>query len=385
MVSAARTLFIAIIFFFVPGGAVVAQTSFSGVGFLPGMTSSRAYGVSADGRYVVGDSTTAGNVNFQAFRWSVQSGIETLGVASGGSVSQAIAASANGSVIVGRSPAPFPPGSFGTAAAARWTSSTGMVNLGNYFTSSTYQTQGATGISSDGSAVVGNALFIGNNQSYGFRWTADGFRTLGSLAGGNYASATGISGNGLRAVGFSGSASGERAVRWDVTSGAGGISPSSLGVLSGGTYSTATAISIDGLSIVGFGNTGGVTVPWRWTESGGMMSLGLPAGATEARARAVNIDGSVVVGNTNSLAQSRAFVWTSAIGSVDLNTYLPTLGLDLTGWSLRTATGVSADGRVIVGSGVFGGVEQAWVATIPTPGGACLLIFAGVAASRRRR
>jgi probable HAF family extracellular repeat protein len=378
---AVQSLFVCVIL----AATAAAEPTFNGIGFLPGLSSSRAYGVSADGRYVVGDSTTAGNVNYAGFRWSQQGGMESLGVASGGSISQAVAASADGSVIAARSPAPFPPGSFGTAAAARWTPSTGMVSLGNYFTSSTYQTQGATGISSNGSAVVGNALFFGNNQSYGFRWTADGFRTLGSLAGGTYASATGISGTGLRAVGFSGSASGERAVRWDVTPGTGGITPISLGILSGGTYSTATAISHDGLSVVGFGNTGGVTVPWRWTESGGMVNLGLPIGATEARARGVNIDGSVVVGNTNSLAQSRAFLWTTTTGSVDLNTYLPTLGIDLTGWSLRTATGVSADGRVIVGSGIFGGVEQAWVATIPTPAGTSLLVFAGVVATRRRR
>jgi uncharacterized membrane protein len=260
-----------------------------------------------------------------------------------------------------------------------------MVGLGNYSTVSTYQTQGATGISADGASVVGNSIYFGNNQSYGFLWTSNGFRTLGSLATGNYASATGISASGLRAVGYSGSSSGERAVRWDITPGTGGIAAVSLGTLPSGTYSTGTAISLDGMTIVGYGNAGGVTVPWRWTQAGGMVSLGLPAGAAEARARAVNSDGSAIVGNTNSLGNSRAFMWTASSGSVDLNVYLPSLGIDLTGWSLRTATGISGDGRVIVGSGVFGGVEQAWIATIPSPSAAALLGLSGLLAARRRR
>ncbi len=367
------------------GGTAVAQTSFSGLGFLPGMTSSRAHGVSADGRYVVGDSTTAGNVNYQAFRWSSQSGMEGLGVAPGGSVSQAFAASADGSVVAGRSPAPFPPGSFGTASAARWTGASGMVSLGNYSTTSTYQTQGATGISADGGAIIGNSIFFGNNQAYGFLWTSSGFRTLSSLSGGSGANAAGVSANGLRAVGGSSSPSGQRAVRWDISPGTGGIAASSLGTLSGGTYSNATGISLDGLTIVGFGNIDGVTVPWRWTDVDGMVSLGLPVGAAEARARAVSGNGSVIVGNTNSLALSRAFMWSASTGAVDLNVYLPTLGIDLTGWSLRAAAGVSGDGRVIVGSGVFGGVEQAWVATIPSPTAAALLGLGGLPAARRRR
>jgi probable HAF family extracellular repeat protein len=190
----------------------------------------------------------------------------------------------------------------------------------------------------------------------------------------------------MRVVGqSSGGPLGLRAVRWDITPGTGGIAAISLGTLTGGTFSSGEAISLDGVTIVGYGNTSGVTVPFRWTELGGMVSLGLPAGAIEARARAVNGDGRVVVGNTNSLAQARAFMWTQETGPVDLNVLLPTLGLDLSGWILRSATGVSGDGRVIVGSGVFAGIEQGWVATIPAPGTGGLLMLAGFACVRRRR
>ncbi len=42
------------------------------------------------------------------------------------------------------------------------------------------------------------------------------------------------------------------------------------------------------------------------------------------------------------------------------------LGLDLTGWQLDTATGISADGMTIVGHGNNpNGFTEAWIATIP--------------------
>jgi len=55
-------------------------------------------------------------------------------------------------------------------------------------------------------------------------------------------------------------------------------------------------------------------------------------------------------------------MWTPSLGMVDLNIYLASLQLDLTGWTLTTANGVSADGRTIVGTGTHNGQTEAWVA-----------------------
>jgi hypothetical protein len=41
-------------------------------------------------------------------------------------------------------------------------------------------------------------------------------------------------------------------------------------------------------------------------------------------------------------------------------------GLDLTGWRLRQARGVSDDGKTITGMGDHGGNPEAWVAHLPT-------------------
>jgi hypothetical protein len=57
---------------------------------------------------------------------------------------------------------------------------------------------------------------------------------------------------------------------------------------------------------------------------------------------------------------------------VDLNAYLPSQGLDLTGWTLESATGISADGTTIAGYGMFNGLARAWLVTgLPTPGAIC--------------
>jgi probable HAF family extracellular repeat protein len=52
----------------------------------------------------------------------------------------------------------------------------------------------------------------------------------------------------------------------------------------------------------------------------------------------------------------------------DLKTYLESQGLDLSDWELTEARGVSDDGAVIVGIGRHNGVEEGWIARVPTPG-----------------
>ena len=65
------------------------------------------------------------------------------------------------------------------------------------------------------------------------------------------------------------------------------------------------------------------------------------------------------------------------------------MGLDLTGWTLREATGISDDGLTIVGYGDNpNGFMEGWIAVIPEPSSG-LLVGAGLVAlaalQRRRR
>ena len=64
------------------------------------------------------------------------------------------------------------------------------------------------------------------------------------------------------------------------------------------------------------------------------------------------------------------------------------LGPQLGGWKLTDATGISADGQVIVGDGISpDGQTEAWMAIVPEPGTALLVALGslGLAASRRSR
>lgn len=94
-----------------------------------------------------------------------------------------------------------------------------------------------------------------------------------------------------------------------------------------------------------------------------MKGLGdLPGGDSYSVANAVSSNGTVVVGFGSTDAGCEAFVWTPGFGMVSLEDELRAQGADLTGWSeLRSANGISPDGRYIVGFGNYNGAPQAFV------------------------
>ena len=101
------------------------------------------------------------------------------------------------------------------------------------------------------------------------------------------------------------------------------------------------------------------------------MGIGdLPGGWFESHALAISADGSVVVGASHSSAKSTidtgAFIWDAVNGMRSLQTiFTDEFGLDLTGWKLGAATGISDDGLTIVGTGINpeGNVEG-WIADL---------------------
>jgi len=59
--------------------------------------------------------------------------------------------------------------------------------------------------------------------------------------------------------------------------------------------------------------------------------------------------------------------------------------LDLTGWTLGWATGISDDGKTIVGWGTNpSGFNESWIAHIPEPASVGILLIGGAALLRRR-
>ena len=67
----------------------------------------------------------------------------------------------------------------------------------------------------------------------------------------------------------------------------------------------------------------------------------------------VSADGTVVVGSGDATGfpNGEAFRWTQAGGMQSVQALLTAKGVSTTGWTLDVATGVSADGQVIVGVG----------------------------------
>jgi probable HAF family extracellular repeat protein len=288
-----------------------------------------------------------------------------LGDLGGGPISSsAHGVSADGSVVVGRG------NGASDGEAFRWTAGAGMLGLGD-LPGGTFESQ-ASGVSAYGSVVVGNSRSASGNEA--FRWTAGGGMVgLGDLPGGIFSSrAWAVSADGSVVVGFSRTDLGNEAFRWTVESGMVG-----LGDLPGGVFSSvATAISADGQTIVGMSSSAASgSEAFRWTAASGMEALGFPPGRTISRARAVSGDGSIVVGE--SLGGPTAFIWDEENGMRLLSEVLTDdYGIDLTGWSLELADGISSDGRTIVGRGTNpSGFTEAWVAVIPEPSTALLLAF----------
>jgi uncharacterized membrane protein len=91
----------------------------------------------------------------------------------------------------------------------------------------------------------------------------------------------------------------------------------------------------------------------------------------DSAASDVSADGTVIVGSSNAVA----VIWDEANGMRDLKGVLVNdFGLDLSGWSLHEALGVSDDGRTIVGMGRNPqGKSEGWIAVIPEPSTALLL------------
>jgi autotransporter-associated beta strand protein/probable HAF family extracellular repeat protein len=347
---------------------------FQGLGFLLGQDLSFASGVNADGSVVVGAGfiSAGGGSGEQAFRWTPSTGLTDLPPADTvHNAEAALGVNGDGSVVVGREthmPLFFRSGS--TIQAARWTPSTGWVDLGFLPGGSNSR---AAAVNADGSVVVGES-----DSSAGpfdaFRWTASsGMVRLGFLPGYDGSYATGVSADGSVVVGESftnGGGNGIQAYRWTAAGMVG------LGFLPGENVSIANGVSADGFVVVGTGR--GNTDPdqaFRWTASTGMVALGFLPGRNYSQAFGANADGSVVVGYGGTIGQStnsQAFLWDQVFGMQDLQQVLVSeYGLDLAGWSTLHGSGpvantetVSADGSTIVGTGTDpGGNMQAYVAS----------------------
>jgi uncharacterized membrane protein len=93
----------------------------------------------------------------------------------------------------------------------------------------------------------------------------------------------------------------------------------------------------------------------------------LPGGTFHSIAFDVSADGTIVVGFGNTAPGSEAFIWDATNGMRNLKNLLVAAGVqEVEGWRLTEATGISADGRIIVGNGTNpSGQNEGWVVALP--------------------
>lgn len=330
------------------------SATFTGIGSLPGDASSQAIAVSADGVVVVGSSKAASGKS-QAFRWSALEGMSGLGFMAGGTTSIALAVSADGSVVVGNGDA-MSAGS----AVFRWSASTGLVHLNPLATSNLCA---AGGVSGDGSVVVGTCLTTGSSA---FRWTeSTGMVSLGQFGTGSNrtSNACAITADGAVIVGI-GHPVLTGAVVW-TSAGDSRI----LGKVSGDISAGAFAVSRDGRVIVGSSTEPSVHQrAFRWTSEAGMTAIASStASLSDSIALAVSGDGQVIVGWGTTPAGEAALIWDEQHGLRQLQAVLEMdYRTTISGWKLSRATGISDDGRIIVGFGTNpSGQSEGWVLKLP--------------------
>jgi probable HAF family extracellular repeat protein len=308
----------------------------------------------------------------EAYVWSADSGLIRLGVLPGKDYSYATGVSSDGSVVVGTAARS---GSPDFERAFQWTVEDGIVeDLGVIFGDAA-----ATDVSADGAVVVGWSgvqSSVPSNFRAFRRTDALGMKALEGGAvdkfGHYHTIANSVSADGSLIVGQD--RNGFYAVVWDhgeFTS----IAPP------GSASSAAEGISPDGSVIVGWMRESTPGQAFRWAEDGMERLSPVPLPGTRGSiAMSASIGGSVIVGvshGTGTSARRPAFIWDEASGMRDLKQVLEDdYGLDLTGWNLAGGraypgcgrTEVSADGLTIVGTGRSPSRDsEAWIAVLPEP------------------
>ncbi len=320
------------------------KASFRSIGDLPGGTfSSSAQGISADGKVIVGFGTTSSGE--EAFRWTEETGMVSLGNLPDKSFKKSWAnrVSADGKVIVGYGD-PKDKG-WNTYKGFMWTSSEGMQEIGRLDTSSRSM---AFCVSGDGNIIAGDggpAAFIWTRNSKTER--------LGVLPPRTHSRVVDMSADGKVMIGQSYSLP-----KWDDEDGfimKEDGTMQSMSSLTGGKYCMVLCLSPDGSAVAGTTSSSQSSYPaFYWTKEKGFVSIGhLPEKNTTHPGDMTPYGKIIVGGSFSGPDNGDAFIWDNIHGMRNFQTVLEKeYGLDLKGWKLQNASGITPDGNVIVGEGI---------------------------------
>jgi probable HAF family extracellular repeat protein len=340
-----------------------ATVALHGAGFTDAHTAANVVASRTYTQGVSSDGTTSVGYAFGGTAYKIVGTTYTaLSNLSGGSSSFAYAASSNGSLIVGQAT-----DSSGLQRAVYW-DNTGIHQL----TTLVYSTPGnesatATAVSAAGTTIVGysndGAFWSGPNpagfsEDAGFYYRAGVFTSLYNKFSGNPTRATGVSADGNLIVGTIADSFNNMTMAsgfiYNITTNTSYLVDAGLNIPAFNaiplSFTQLTAISGNGQIAVGYAYNDTVsTTPsdalafsYNTAGSGTYTALGKLGGPSSwSIARAASNDGSVIVGQSlNSTNKSEAFLYQSGAMS----------GLGFLGTGDESdATGVSADGQVIVG------------------------------------
>lgn len=328
------------------GASAQAQT-ITNVGVLPGYVESFTTGINSDGSAVCGYSNDATGIS-RATRWTSAGGLQNLGVVvASHQTSFANAISENGAIVVGES---YTVGIGQPLRAFRWTQATGMVGLplGNFHDQ-------AMGISADGSTILGQSNY------YAVKWTNNGatLTYLGQIGptGASYSVASNTTGSfiaGYGALNFY-----RQMGTWTPPA-----PVQVIGAVFPNDDTWVTNMSRDGSTVVGFsGDYNFSRRAMKWTQATGLVDLGLatPIPGDQTSLAAVTSEGIASLGWATYSGVKSAVHWTEIGGFWDLNAYLASWGVNLSGWTLTECTGVSADATALCGNGLYFGQKRGWV------------------------
>lgn len=345
-------------------------TRLAGLGFLVGESKySAATGVSADGKVIVGES---GSSPYQdAFRWTESEGMRGIGKSSGALGCSECKVSGDGTVVIGEKIGGY---------AFRWTAVGGMIDLATL----RYQYSRANAVSSDGSVVVGWFSTPGGYHE-ACRWTTEkhvvSYEFQEDEFRGQFTASDLLKAIVARYIEVPEAPSVIKSLNRLLHGPSLGVEHPFLSLPEEAselrkrqsTLSDEERLRLNRFILES-------AFPRHCPPKELMRRLGDLAGPTKTRgmrseALAITKDGSVIVG----YSCGDPFVWDRVNGMRSLKKVLvDDYHLDLTGWSLEEATGISDDAKTIIGHGWhaqmdmlgqqhYRGDKEAWIAHLDRP------------------
>jgi uncharacterized membrane protein len=319
---------------------------------------------------VSGDGTTI--VGSPAFRWTRAEGITPLPTIPDAETQGATGVSFDGSAVAGTFFGQKPTGE-NLYEAYRWTAETGIERLG---VPPGFPDSRAVDVSADGETVLAFSFPPSGQRTW--IWTAPtGFRTIGVPSGTQDVMPSAISSDGEVVVGQVhrlAAPVGDHAFRWTRQDGF-EILPRPQSA----SYMVASDVSSDGSAVVGSWRGPGWHA-YRRTEGSGVSDLGTLQGFPahdESFGDVISADGMVALGRSRisdeGVSSTRAFVWDAVHGMRDLETVLrEDHGMaELHPWGLTQPRDISADRRTIVGTSTHfqegADPRESWVIFLDEP------------------